>query len=519
MTEKIVLISAGLISCVSISAKNFDKKPNVLFIYADDLGRGMLSYFGQKYIKTPNIDRLYKQGTAFDYAYGCTYSAPARGSLLTGYHDCRNDKWNIPKGDVCYDITSESQLEEKEHKVDSFRLELPKGDLYLPQVFRNAGYVTGQFGKLDWGFMATRKQLKEHGWDEYCGYLDHGAAHGFYPRFLVENDTVVWFKENTAPKFGEGNFVDSPETNRQRWNMDGKVTYVQDIFMDRMINFIRKHKNEPFFIWHSTTLPHGPVAVKQIDPEINKIKELSSIEKEYLTMVKILDDSVGELLEELRNQGILDNTMIVFSADNGHETYYGCGNSCTPHYVKDAKGSPLNSWTNPYTSEKVGDRFNGNDGMHGKKRDNLEGGVRVPLVFSFPGYIRENVMLKQVVSNYDLLPTMADMLDVKLNTLKDGVSLIPLLFDGKDKFEEERYIFCNSQDGPSVIDNEHWKLRYNKKTGEFRLYNLANDYTEENILNDKYPQKFETLKARLNPFLGALPHFPVKWYKLNKKKK
>ena len=131
-------------------------------------------------------------------------SAPARASMLTGYNDCRTGLWNISNGGELKTANTEARLDSIEKKVNSIRVELPEGDMFLPQVFKKAGYVTGQFGKMDWGFTTTRQQMREHGWDEYCGYLDHQRAHTFYPAFLYENDSIVYLNENTHPTGGRG---------------------------------------------------------------------------------------------------------------------------------------------------------------------------------------------------------------------------------------------------------------------------------------------------------------------------
>ncbi|MDR2913946.1 MAG: sulfatase-like hydrolase/transferase [Tannerella sp.] len=484
--------------CFSQSIENNKNgTPNVVFIYADDLGRGMLSHYGQKIISTPNIDRLFQEGTAFKYAYGCMYSAPARASLLTGYHDCRTDKWNVSKGGKLREANTYEKLDSVENEVNPLRVELPAGDLYLPQVFKQTGYVTGQVGKLDWGFTATRRQIREHGWDYYCGYLDHQRAHFFYPGFLYENDTILCIPENTHPTGGRGFEGESPENYRERWNMTGKVVYSQDLFLERMIRFIREHKDEPFFLYHSTQLPHGPVAIPAVHPEVKDNKELTEIEKEYASMVKMLDDHVGILLAELEKQGILENTLVVFSVDNGHETYYTNGNRSMKSPNRDMDGRKFDAWDYPYRSDRTGDRFDGNNGMSGKKWMNWEGGVRVPLVFRWPGKIDAGKVSEQVVANYDLLPTFADLLDVSLTVPKDGVSLLPILMEGKERLLSLRYVYISSDEGPAVVDSDGWKLRYNKKMKKFRLHYLPNDYREELILNEKYPDVLERLKTQL----------------------
>lgn len=474
-----------------------EKQPNVVFIYADDLGRGMLSHYGQKIISTPHIDRLFDEGTAFDYAYGCMFSAPARASMLTGYHDCHVRKWNISQGGRLAHIKGYEDLEQIEQELDSLRVELPVGDLLLPQVFKQAGYVTGQVGKLDWGFTTTRRQMREHGWDYYCGYLDHQRAHVFYPFFLFENDSILRIPENTHPIEGRGFENESPETYKKRWNMAGKAVYSQNLFLEKMLSFIHQHQNEPFFLYHSTQLPHGPVAIPEIHPEVKDNDELSELEKEYASMVKMLDEHVGILLAELEKLHILDNTIVIFASDNGHETYYSVGNRCRKSPNRDMKGKYFDEWEYPYRSELAGDYFDGNNGMSGKKWMNWEGSVRIPLVFRWPSAIKKGRTVNQVVANYDLLPTFADLLGVKLVTSKDGISLLPILLKGENRLPNIRYVYVSSDDGPMVVDSDGWKLRYNKKLGKFRLHYLPDDYKEEKILNEKYPAVLQRLKKQL----------------------
>ena len=491
------LICVFFCSLTSISAKEKASTPNVLLIYADDLGRGMLSHYGQKYISTPNIDKLFKTGTAFEYAYGCHYSAPARASLLTGYHDCNQNLWNISRGGLFKNLNNYADLEKIERTLNAKSIELPQQDLLLAQVFKKAGYVTGQVGKLDWGFTATRQQMQSRGWDYYCGYLDHQRAHVFYPKFVFEADSILRIPENTHPTEGYGFEKDSPETYKKRWNMEGKVVYSQNLFLDKMIRFIHEHKDEPFFLYHPTQLPHGPVAIPEVHPSIKNNNELSETEKEYASMVKMLDEHVGILIAELEKLEILENTMIVFTTDNGHETYYTTKNRCRKNPISDMQGKAFNGWDYPYTSDLTGDLFNGNDGMSGKKWSNWEGGVRVPLVFTFPSKIAKGKVSKQVVANYDLLTTFSDLLNVKLTTKKDGVSLLPILMNNNEMLDEKHFVYVSAPEGPAVIDSEGWKLRFNKTHKKFRLHHLPSDYTESIILNEKYPERYNQLKKRL----------------------
>lgn len=498
--QKQILLTTGALLCCAAGTTTSGKdigRPNVVFIYADDMGMGILSHYGQKYISTPNIDRIFARGTAFENAHGCQYSAPSRGSMLTGYHDCHGDKWVISGGGQFAKENIEEVIEGVEARINKNDKPLAKNDLHLSQVFKRAGYTTGQVGKLEWGFTATRQQMRDHEWDYYYGYLDHVRCHGYYPPFLFDNGEIDYIEGNTIVNCGRGSENNSPEQYVARWNLEGKAVYSQNIFIEKIIEFIRDNKDNPFFLYHPTQLPHGPVAVPAIHPDFVDHPELSKIEREYASMVKMLDDHVGIILAELEELGILDNTIVVFSADNGHETYYTDGRICSKRPFCDLDGNLLDKWGYTFTSERVGDKFNGNHGMTGKKWSTFEGGIRVPLAFMWEGHIKSGKTSMQLAANYDLLTTFADMFDVKLETKKDGVSLAPILFTGKKALKETRYVYFSDRDniGNAIIDSDGWKLRHNKKTDEYQLFNVVMDVNESKTLNDEYPEELERLKT------------------------
>ncbi|MDO5570593.1 MAG: sulfatase-like hydrolase/transferase [Bacteroidales bacterium] len=467
----------------------------MIFIYADDLGKGMLSNYGQKNFTTPNIDKLFEKGAAFEQAYGCMLSAPARASLLTGYHDCRKDKWNINGGGRFVSISSDDQIKDVEKQIDKNDLLLPKDDLYLPQVFKKAGYVTAEIGKLEWGFTASRNQLKAHGWDYYYGYLDHVRCHGYYPPYLFDNGEVDYIEGNTRSDCGKSIEQETPETYAERWNMGGKESYSQGIFLEKILKFINDNKNRPFFLYHPTQLPHGPVSVPRVDPEIENNKNLTSIEKEYASMVKLLDDNVGVIMEELKRLGLEKNTIVVFASDNGHEIYYSQKGRCEKPYKNIKENRYFDDYTEKYYSSLAGDVFNGNAGMAGLKRSNLQGGVNVPLAVYWKGHFKSQKN-NQVVSIYDMLTTVADALDVELKTKKDGISVLPLLTK-KEKLSKERYVVFGSNYGPAIVMNDGWKLRYYMARKVFELYNIFEDPKEINDQSSEYPLKVEQLKTLL----------------------
>ena len=503
MNKKLSISSMVILAATVVSPKMANAqiqspiKPNVIYIYADDMGKGMLSAYGQKHFTTPNIDAMVTRGTSFDNAYGCMLSAPARASLLTGYHDCRPDKWAITKGAQFIPPTDNLQLIPAiEKEIDDRDILLSEGDYYLPQVFKQAGYVTAEIGKLEWGFTATRRQMKEHGWDYYYGYLDHVRCHGFYPPFLFDNGDIVTISGNTHRNCGKSIENETEEAYRERWDRNGKAVYSQDLFMDKIISFIRENKDKPFFLFHPTQLPHGPVAIPAVHPELANNPDLTPIEKEYASMVKLLDDNVGQIMNELRILGLDKNTIIVFAADNGHETYYSQKGRCEKPYKNMQTGKLFDDYTDKYYSDLAGDIFNGNAGMAGLKRSNLDGGVHIPLIFYGEGLIPAGVRSKELVSNYDFLSTMADLLQVSLPVKKDGISFLPALIKGK-KMPAGRYVVFTSNYGPGILTNDSWKLRYYRAKDVFELYNLKDDPQERHDLSGQYPEKVEKLKKIL----------------------
>ena len=166
---------------------------------------------------------------------------------------------------------------------------------------------------------------------------------------------------------------------------------------------------------------------------------------------------------------LLDNTIFVFSVDNGHETYYSVGNRCLKGPARDIEGKRFDDWNYPYTTERTGDLFDGNDGMTGKKWSNWEGGVHVPLVFRWKDKIPSGKKTKQLVSNYDLVSTFADMLGVDLQVKKDGVSFLSVLKGDCEKLPFNRYVYLNSPVGPAVISSDGWKMVFNKKKKNISL--------------------------------------------------
>lgn len=491
---------AVLISTAIVAQK---KKPNIVFIYADDLGRGLLGTYGQKIIPTPNIDKLASEGMRFDNAYGSFYCSPARASIITGMHDCRTDQYNITQAGIYKKLDNGLTLDQIKNRIHKVAIPAKKNEVFLGEVAQKAGYTTAEFGKLEWGFATTPERIERHGWDYHYGYYDHERCHGFYPPFLFENGKKVTIQGNTLDDCGKNPEGKSAENYKKRWDMTGKKVYSENIIMDKLLGYLdvqtKKKTKQPFFIFFPSQLPHGPIATPEVADEFKNNPNLSELEKEYASMVKMLDTNVGRIYSKLEELGILDNTIIVFSADNGHELYYHQKDRTAKKHNL-ITGQKYNNIKTKFYSNLGGDIFDGNNGMAGLKRSNWEGGVRVPLFWYWKGMIKPGAVSNQLVSNYDFLNTIAEIVGRKTIKKKDGVSYAKTLFGGKSK--EKKYTVYSSVMGPAIVTKEGWKLRYFLKKDVFQLYYLPDDYKEENDLSFKYLKKTEFLKKILYKACG-----------------
>lgn len=476
---------------------NKSNKPNIILIYADDLGIGLLGHEGQKIIKTPNIDMLAQNGLRFQNAYSNMLCAPARASLITGLHDCHKIGFQITQGNAYTNIDLKKSTSKKvEYMIDNVLSPVPDGQFFLGEVAKDEGYKTAQLGKLEWGFSTTDKQMKRHGWDYYFGYLDHVRAHGFYPPFLFENGKMIKIKGNTLANCGKSGEPETEENFKERWNMEGKEVYSQNIFMDSILNFIDSHKDCPFFLYFPTQLPHGPVSIPNVHPDFVNDNRLTQIEKEYASMVKLLDYNVGQIQQKLKQLRIDDNTIIIFTADNGHEIYYSKKGRIQKPYINMDTGERFDDYKRKFYSDAGGDVFNGNGGRAGLKRSNLQGGINVPLIIKWPHKIKKGRTSKRLVANYDIFPTIAEITGFSKVYKSDGISFYKELIEEANDDKHE-FIVYSSFIGPTLITNDGWKIRTYLEKDAFELYYLPDDFREEKDLSNKYPDKLKELKNEL----------------------
>jgi arylsulfatase A-like enzyme len=213
-------------------------------------------------------------------------------------------------------------------------------------------------------------------------------------------------------------------------------------------------------------------------------------------MILKLDGTVGIILDELERLGIDDRTMIVFCADNGHEVYYRQEGRTTGRQV-DLEGNRFDDITTKFYSETGGDVFNGNDGMGGLKFSSWEGGTRIPYMVRFPDKVIPNSLSDHMLTNYDLMPTLADLIGAKMPQDKDGVSFLPTLLERHEDQQCHEWVIYASRLGPALVTAEGWKLRYINSTDSFQLYHLPSDYREENDVSTDHPD----LVARLSGWM------------------
>ena len=463
------LVAAGgaLAGCAQ---KQEAPRPNVVFILADDLGWGDLGCYGQQLIETPNIDALARAGVRFTQCYsGTAVSAPSRSCLLTGTHSGHTAiRGNLPaKG---------------RPGIPEGQQELPAGTRTIFHDFREAGYRTGAFGKWGLGYITTEGNPAAQGVDVFFGYNCQTLAHSYYPDHLWENDTKILLEDNVPEiPYGQG-------------------TYSADLIHQKSLEFMEKAvaDGKSFFMWYPTTIPHAELIVPE-DEIIEKYRakfpeetpwagqdqghprfriggygSCAEPHATFAAMVTRLDKYVGELVAKLKELGVYDNTIILFASDNG------------PH--QEGGADP--------------DFFNSNGPWRGYKRDLYEGGVRVPMIVSWPGHIAPGTDSDFMCTFWDMMPTFRTVLDRDAQVADmDGISLLPLL-DGrpKDQTEHDFLYFEFAERHSQAARIGPWKLvrlGINSESDHYELYNLDEDPGEEHDVIAGHPDKVEALKAVL----------------------
>ncbi len=408
-------------------------KPDIIFILADDVGYGDVGCFGQHTIQTPNIDKLAEEGVRFLQFYaGAPVCAPSRNTLMTGQHTGHT----TVRGNA--------------------KINLKPEDETVAQVLKAAGYATGIVGKWGLGSENSDGVPNKKGFDFFYGYVDQTMAHNYYPTFLVENETHVPLR-NVVPNPGPYN----------QGVASVKADYSDDSILAEGMQFIKDHKDGPFFLYFASTLPHANDEAKPDGMEIPSYgiyadKDWPNPEKGYAAMITRLDDDVGKIMTELKDLGLDKNTLVIFTSDNG------------PH----AEGGHDATF------------FNSSGPFRGIKRDVYEGGIREPFVARWPGHIEPSTISNHVAYFPDFLPTAAALAGVKPPSNIDGISFLPaLLGDTKDQAQHQYLYWEFFENGSSqAVRFGDWKaVRMPMITGQIQLYNLNADPGELHDVAAEHP--------------------------------
>ncbi|VGO18822.1 Arylsulfatase [Pontiella sulfatireligans] len=485
--------------CVAALGAVYADRPNVIMIFADDLGPEMLGCYGQKIVKTPHIDRLAAEGIKFTNYYGGTFCAPSRWTLLTGMHDGRMGGWKQTQAGLPIERDAgritEEEYRKRMEEIKASADPITPNEVMLGQIGQQAGYKTAQVGKLDRGFLTWHERVKRHGWDHYVGYYDHVRCHGYYPPYLWRNGERFELEGNPLSNCGK-----MSEEGNEPVGSGGK-TYSQNIFIEEVLRYIRENKDHPFFLYHPTQLPHGPVAIPELHPDFADDPRLSLSEKKYASMVKMLDDHVGLIMAELKKQGLDDKTLVFFASDNGHATYYNHGNeSLNTLFAKQLKpdGTKTNLTDDKWRLSEFEDVFNGAGGRAGQKRSGFQGGIQCPLIVRWPGKIKAGGATALLSAHYDFMATIADVMGVPVPKGKDSISYLPTLL-GQEQRQKHDYVIVGTRmrtmGSGAVIDKDGWKVIEVGPAHKpsYQLYNILKDNNEYYNLEDQHPEKTEAL--------------------------
>lgn len=426
------------------------QKPNIILIMADDLGYGHLGSYGQARIRTPNLDRLADEGVRFTQFYsGSTVCAPARSVLMTGRHTGRTSVRGNTGG-----------------------IPLLREDVTLAEVLRDAGYATGIFGKWGLGDHGTEGVPYLQGFDEFVGYLHQVHAHYYYPAFLWDNDRRLDLAGN----------VDG-----------GRTTYSHDVVTDRALQFVREHRDGPFFLYLAYTIPHTELLVPEASmleydgafPEPNPYPgdgHYAAQERPrtaFAAMVSRMDRDVGRLASLLRELGIDARTIVLFTSDNGGQDGWGADLAF----------------------------FRGNGPLRGGKMSLYEGGIRVPLIARWPGVIASERVSDHVWAFWDVLPTLAELSGASAPRDIDGVSMLPAVLGaervGRDPAAHEfLYWEYGNVLGQAPIGQAarwgNWKGVRGDLGAPLELYDLAVDLGEAVDVAAGHPDVVARITAYLD---------------------
>jgi arylsulfatase len=457
------------------------RSPNVILVVADDLGYAELGCYGQQWIATPHLDQLAREGMRFTEFYaGNAVCAPSRCCLLTGRHP----------GHAA--IRDNGDPRDLQHLRDQFGWQfpgqhpLPDDAVTLPEILRARGYATAAVGKWGLGHFGTTGDPNRQGVDLFYGYNCQRHAHNHYPRFLWRNREKELLPGNDRALTGQ--------------------TFSQDRFTEVALQFIRDHREHPFFLYLPLAIPHLSIQV----PESSLAQYRDRIPEEpydhrdgylrhpfpragYAAMISHMDRDVGQIMTVLRDLDLDDDTLVLFTSDNG-PTYGRLGGSDSRFFRSAAP-------------------------FRGLKGSLYEGGIRVPLLARWPGQIPAGAESDVMAAFWDLLPTIAEFVGAELPAGIDGISLAHVLRGRAEQALRHDYLYWEfpGYGGQQAVRQGNWKairqqLQHPDRegAGDTELYDLASDAGEQHDMADRKPAIVERLERILREAHTPSPLFPIR---------
>jgi len=440
--------AGAVLAAATTAAGATSRKPNIVFIMADDLGWQELGCYGQKKIQTPNIDRMAAEGMRFSQYYaGSAVCAPSRCCLMTGKH-----------GGHAY-VRNNHGIKPADPSAFGGQLPLPTTEVTIAETLKACGYATGCFGKWGLGAPGSSGDPLKQGFHRFYGYNCQRHAHNLYPRFLVRQDQQEILEGNSRGRTGKH--------------------YGPQRIADEMLKFVREHKDQPFFLYYPTVIPHLALQVPEEDIEQYKGKweETPYTGKSYqphptpkacyAAMIGFLDKQVGRLFALLQELGIDQDTVVFFTSDNG-----------TTH---------LKEQVDYEFFESVGP-------LRGLKGSLYEGGIRVPMVVRWPGRIAPGTASNHLAAHCDVPATLTEIAGTSFPSSADGISILPSLVSNEEGQKEHEYLFWDftGYGGQVAVRMGKWKgVKQNlgkKPDAPLELYDLEHDTGEQTDVVQQHPE-------------------------------
>jgi len=437
------------------------RRPNIIYIMADDLGYGDLGCYGQKIIQTPRIDRIAEEGIRFTQCYaGSTVCAPSRCSLMTGLHT--GHCWI--RGNA--------------------RVPLRPEDVTVAELLKEQGYTTGLIGKWGLGNEETTGVPNKQGFDYFFGYLDQGHAHNYYPDHLWRNEERVELPENVQSTEHKGLAVE-------------KTTYSHDLVAQEALEFVERHRDEPFFLYLALTTPHANNeggratgnGMEVPDYGVYADKNWPDPQKGHAAMITRMDRDVGRLMDRLNELGIEEDTIVFFTSDNGTHKEGGAD----PEF------------------------FNSSGPLRGYKRDLYDGGIRVPMIVRWPGTLNTGQTSDQVWAFWDFLPTAVELAGGEPPKDVDGVSMVQTLrllgMGGIKRMQvQHEYLYWefHEREFSQAVRHGDWKAVRKGNNQPVELYDLSTDIGETTNIANEHLDMVTRMEGYLKTARTENEHWPVK---------